>query len=211
MKTLLDIENWNRKEHFHFFNKFEEPFWGATVDVECTNAYKICKENGFSFFLYYLHSSLLAANKIESFRYRILNDQVFIYDKIDASPTINRENGTFGFGYMPFDENFLTFQESARQEIIRVKSSTELIPATSGENVIHYSSLPWIKFTSMSHARSYSFPDSCPKITFGKLTEQGDKKVLPISIHVHHALVDGYHVGLFIEEFQTILNPNFSR
>ena len=112
---------------------------------------------------------------------------------------------------MPFDENFLTFQESARQEIIRVKSSTELIPATSGENVIHYSSLPWIKFTSMSHARSYSFPDSCPKITFGKLTEQGDKKVLPISIHVHHALVDGYHVGLFIEEFQTILNQNFSR
>jgi chloramphenicol O-acetyltransferase type A len=30
--------------------------------------------------------------------------------------------------------------------------------------VIHFSAIPWLDFTSLSHARSYTFPDSCPKI-----------------------------------------------
>ena len=29
---------------------------------------------------------------------------------------------------------------------------------------------------------------------------------MPVSINVHHALMDGYHVGLFIEKFQKLLN-----
>jgi chloramphenicol O-acetyltransferase type A len=27
MKQQLDVENWNRKEHFFFFKQFEEPFF----------------------------------------------------------------------------------------------------------------------------------------------------------------------------------------
>jgi chloramphenicol O-acetyltransferase type A len=29
---------------------------------------------------------------------------------------------------------------------------------------------------------------------------------MSISIHVHHGLLDGYHVSLFIDEFQKQLN-----
>jgi chloramphenicol O-acetyltransferase type A len=75
--------------------------------------------------------------------------------------------------------------------------------------VIHFSSLPWIKFTSISHARSFSFPDSCPKISFGKISEVNGVKVMPVSIHVHHALMDGIHVGQFIEGFQKQLDKDF--
>jgi chloramphenicol O-acetyltransferase type A len=35
---------------------------------------------------------------------------------------------------------------------------------------IHFSAIPWLNFTSLSHARSYTFPDSSPKISFGKMT-----------------------------------------
>ena len=38
MKKLIDIDNWKRKEHFLFFSKFEEPFFGVTVKVDCTTA-----------------------------------------------------------------------------------------------------------------------------------------------------------------------------
>jgi len=50
MKTLIDIEQWNRKEHFLFFSQFEEPFFGATVNIDRTQAYKTAKEKGNSFF-----------------------------------------------------------------------------------------------------------------------------------------------------------------
>ncbi|HNZ72690.1 MAG TPA: CatA-like O-acetyltransferase, partial [Prolixibacteraceae bacterium] len=66
--------------------------------------------------------------------------------------------------------------------------------------------IPWLDFTGISHARSFSHPDSCPKISFGKVTEKEGIKTMPVSVHVHHALVDGYHVGLFIDKFQDLLN-----
>ena len=206
MKKLLDIEKWDRKDHFDFFKEFEEPFFGLTVEIDCTNAYKYCKENNNSFFIYYLHKSLVAANEIEPFRYRISNDQVVIYDTISASATIGRENGTFGFSYMLYKKEFFDFDKVAKMEIERVRNTSGIKAAVSGENVIHFSSLPWLNFTSLSHARRFSIPDSCPKIIFGKMTDKGGRKYMPISIHVHHALMDGYHVGLFVDEYQRIMN-----
>jgi len=202
MKQLLDLDTWARKEHFNFFRQFEEPFFGITTDIDCTAASNNAKASGDSFFLSYLHKSLAAANEVTPFRYRIAGDEVWVYDQVHASPTINRPDGTFGFAYMNFYEDAAAFEASSKAEIERVRQSTGLIPAVSGENVIHYSSLPWINFTAVSHARSFSFKDSCPKITFGKVKEAGDRKMMPVSVHVHHALMDGFHVAQFLEGFQ---------
>jgi len=206
MKKLIDLDNWNRKEHFLFFSKFEEPFFGVTVKVNCTTAYQKAKGKGISFFLYYLYRALKAVNEVENFRYRIIEYQPYDFATVNASPTINRPDGTFGFAYMDYFENEKRFYEKALQEIENVKSTNSLLPAVSGENVIHFSAIPWLDFTSISHARSFSHPDSCPKISFGKMTENNGVKEMPVSIHGHHALMDGYHVGLFVEKFQNLLN-----
>ena len=206
MKYLLNIDNWARKEHFEFFGRFEEPFFGVVVDVDCTRAYARAKQQGHSFFLHYLYASLTAANDTEPFRYRISGKEVYVYDEVHAGPTIIRPDNTFGFAHILYNRNFELYLQDAAKEISRVQSSSKLMPDTIGENIIHYSSLPWIKFTSISHARSFSFPDSCPKISFGKLTEDNGKKSMPISVHVNHALMDGLHVSLYLERFQAVLN-----
>lgn len=205
MNRKLDIDTWARKDHFHFFRQFQEPFFGLCVTVDCSAAYRFAKEKKISFFLHYLYQSLKAANETEPFRYRIQNNDVLLFDKVHASPTINRPDGTFGFAYMDYEKNFETFSSKAEKEIESVQQSTGLVPAISGENVIHYSSLPWVNFTGLSHARAFSFPDSCPKISFGKMTEENGKRSMPVSVHVHHALMDGYHVGQFLDRFQHLL------
>ncbi|TDE14648.1 chloramphenicol acetyltransferase [Dyadobacter psychrotolerans] len=205
--TILDLENWERKEHFRFFSQFEEPFFGVCVEVDCTIAYQKAKQLGTSFFIYYLHKTLVAVNETEPFRYRINEDNdIVIYDKISVSATVGRPNGTFGFSYMPYDEDYQNFEATARLETERIIKSSGLFPSANSEDVIHCSSLPWIKFTSMSHARRFSSKDSCPKISYGKMTESSGKKLMPVSIHVHHALMDGLHVGMFVEKFQSLLD-----
>jgi len=206
MKQLLDLNTWERKDHYQFFKQFDEPFFGVCVQVDVTQAYQVAKAQGISFFLYYVYQSLVAANSVEPFRYRIKGDDVWVYDEIHASPTINRPNGTFGFAYFDYTADFQQFLAQAGEEINKVQNSTGLIPALSGENVIHYSSIPWINFTGLSHARAYSFPDSCPKISFGKMTEEGSRRLMPMSVHVHHALMDGFHVAQYIDRFQELLN-----
>jgi chloramphenicol O-acetyltransferase type A len=177
------------------------------VSVDCTDAYQFSKANGVPFFLYYLHKCLTAANKIEPFKYRIEGDEVFIYDRINAGATVARDNGTFGFGYFYFYDSIEDFVTVASEEIKRVKGTTELA-RSSKNDLIRCSALPWLDFTSISHARSFSVRDSCPKISFGKLTDLNGKKTMPVSVHVHHALVDGIHVGEFIDCFQQSLNGN---
>ncbi|TWF40508.1 chloramphenicol O-acetyltransferase type A [Chitinophaga polysaccharea] len=206
MKQLLPLDTWVRKDHFEFFSRFEEPFFGVCTEIDCTRAYEQAKAGGHSFFLWYLHRSLAAANAVAPFRYRISEGQVWVYDQVHASPTINRPDGTFGFAYIDYHADFPTFATAGQQETDRVRNSTGLVPAISGENVIHYSSLPWINFTAVSHARSFSFKDSCPKISFGKMTDVHGRKRMPVSVHVHHALMDGYHVGQYLELFQEKMN-----
>jgi chloramphenicol O-acetyltransferase type A len=207
MYTTLDLEQWHRKDHFNFFSGFDEPFFGVTVLVDCTAAYKNAKRRSHSFFLCYLHASLKAVNLVEAFKYRINDASVRVYDAVHASPTINRPDGSFGFAYMNYHEQFDTFATEAAKEIERVQRSTGLVPAVSGENVIHYSSMPWLNFTALQHARHYKHKDSCPKIAFGKMTTTPEGNIsMPVSIHVHHALMDGWHVGQFVELFETLLN-----
>ena len=54
--------------------------------------------------------------------------------------------------------------------------------------------------------RNYSFPHSSPKITFGKVIESNDGLKMPVSVHAHHALMDGIHVAQFFNEFQENLD-----
>jgi chloramphenicol O-acetyltransferase type A len=206
MKQKLNIDTWARKEHFNFFKNFEEPFYGVVVNIDCTEAYRSAKANGLSFFWYYMHKSLTAVNTLEPFKYRIYGEEVFLYDQINAGPTIGRANGTFGFSYVYYHPSFDEFIIGANKEVERVQSTTTLFAENLNDDIVHYSALPWIDFTSLSHARSFSFQDSCPKISFGKMTENGDKLTMPVSIHVHHALIDGFHVGQYVDLFQQLMN-----
>ena len=208
MKTLLDLENWPRKEHFHFFRQFEEPFFGATVEINCTKAYEVAKALNTSFFIYYLHKTLVAVNTMECFRYRISGDQIYINDRIDGSATIGRKDGTFGFSLIEYHADFKIFEQTALTEIERIQSTTGIFTrAFEDDNVIHFSAIPWLNFTSLSHARSYTFPDSCPKVSFGKMTtSETGKRTMPMSVHVHHGLIDGLHLGQFVDSFQELMN-----
>ncbi|MDH6355756.1 chloramphenicol O-acetyltransferase type A [Dysgonomonas sp. PH5-45] len=206
MKKQLNISNWNRKEHYYFFKDFEEPFFGVTVNVDCTKAYKLCKEQGYSFFLYYMHKSLVAVNRIDAFRYRIEDDMVYIYDVIHGTTTVLKPDNTFGFAYLEYEEEYRLFEKNARDKIEITKKRREIGSGINGEEVIHYSTLPWLHFTSVTHARMFSGKNSCPKITFGKMIELRNQKVMPVSIVAHHALMDGVCVGEYVELFQELLN-----
>lgn len=202
MRKKIDIRNWSRKEIYLFFKDYEEPYYGITMDLECTGAYQFAKSRNISFFLYYLYLTLKAVNQTEAFKYRIEGEQLFLYDVINGSATIDRDNGTFGFSHILYFEDLDLFLERATEEMIEVRTSDRLIKSEIGENIIHFSSVPWIQFTSVSHPRRYSRRDSIPKVTIGKYHTIEGKKMIPVSVHVNHAVADGLHVGEFFQTLQ---------
>ncbi len=208
MKREIKLESWNRREHFAFFSSFDSPYFGLVAQVDCTHAYLKAREAGISFFVYYLFQSVQASNAVEAFRMRIEDGKVFIYDPIHASATLGREDTTFAFSFIPYHKELAVFARQAQKEIDAVKNSSGLRFNEDARRVdtIHYSSIPWVQFTGLSHAQNLQYADSVPKISFGKLYEENNKKLMPVSVHIHHALADGYHVGKYLEEFQQRLD-----
>lgn len=197
----LDLSNWNRRDLFTFFDSFSEPFHGVCLRVDCAGAFRYAKEHHLSVFLTLLHCSLAAAHQVENFRLRGLNGEVWLYQTIHGGSAVGRPDGTIGFGHYVFHQDLHDFVREASLELNRVKTSNELT-RYPGQDLIRYSMLPWFDFTSISHARDLSQKDSAPRITFGKITETNGRCSMPISIHVHHGLVDGEHVARFVELFE---------
>lgn len=204
MKTI-DIESWSRNKLYHHFRGLKDPYFGVTIPFDVTKAYDNSKDNNVSFFVKYLHDCMKAINAVPNFRYRIIEDQVVDFEVIHASATIAREDHTYGFSFIEFNKDFDIFLNSYNQEKQRILNSNDLYPPVNGQNCIHCSALPWVSFTGHKEPSSCDL-QSIPELAFAKFVKQNDRLIMNVSIHVNHALVDGYHVGLFAEKFQFYLN-----
>jgi chloramphenicol O-acetyltransferase type A len=205
----LDLSTWKRRAHFDFFRAYELPFWNVTVDVDVTGlSARSAAPGGPSFFLSTLHAALAAANEVEELRQRIRGgDRVVVHERIHGGSTVMRPDETFAFAYFDFVPDYPRFAERASDVLGAVRSSSgALEPRPERDDLIHFSVLPWITFSSFQHARRLERGDSVPKIVFGRHRELGGRRLMPVSIEVHHALVDGLHVGRFFEHFQARLD-----
>lgn len=202
MKHYIDLAQWKRREHFELFSSFDDPMWGITTRIDCTPLYLSSKANGGSFFLHSLHWLMRGVNATEAFRLRIEGDRVAAYDCVGVSPTIARPDGTFGFGYFAYDDDLEAFSREARREMERVIAAPGLAMNADTEraDLIYYSALPWFTFTEMKHATSFGGRgNSVPRLTTGKLTREGDRYLLPLSVCVHHGLADGRDIALLLD------------
>jgi chloramphenicol O-acetyltransferase type A len=205
MRQLIDLATWPRREHFEFFSQFDEPFFGLVAEVDCTLAREAARRRGVPFFLYYLYHAVQAANAVPEFRHRIEPEgQVYAYDRVHASATIGRPDHTFSFSFIEQQDALVDFVAGAQAEIAAIQATTGLglSERTARPDVLHCSAIPWVQFTGLTHARSFQFPDSAPKISFGRVHAVGAAQRMPVAVNVHHALADGYHVGRFLDEFQ---------
>ena len=200
----IDLLTWERRKLFEFFRTFSAPFHGVCLRVDCTETYTYAKEHGLSVFASFMHRSLVAAHQVEHFRTRIEDGSVWRYDQVDGGCAVGRPNGTIGFAHFPYTADLHPFAMRASAEVERARGRDDLDRPTS-PNLIRYSTLPWFDFTSISHARSFGNDDSAPQITFGKIVEANGRRTMPVSIHVHHGLVDGLHVAHFVDSFQQLL------
>ena len=204
-REKIDVETWERRASFQFFKDFTEPYHGVCLRVDCTATYRYAKQHRLSVFLSLLHRSLMAAQQVENFRTRVVDGTVWRYEVINGGRAVGRANGTIGFGHYQFRERIEEFVREAAVELdrVRLREDLERYPDV---NLIRYSVLPWFDFTSLSHARDFTRGDTAPLITFGKITEADGRSTMPVSIHVHHALIDGLHVAQFVEKFQQALD-----
>lgn len=206
MYREIDLESWERRATFEFFKDYKDPFFNMAANLDVTRLYRFCKQNEMPFSIAVLYFSIATVNEIREFRLRMIDEKVVEFDRIEATQTILNEDNTFSFCYFPLKgslEEFVREGIAAREKYRALKSFDV---ENDRIDLIYYSVIPWISFTSFKHANSGDNRQTVPRMVFGKMFESGDRRLMPFSVEAHHCLMDGYHVGCYFNLFQAKLD-----
>jgi chloramphenicol O-acetyltransferase type A len=202
MRTVIDINKWERKEVFQYFSKFQNPYGGLTAPVDVTKIYKEAQLNHRSFYLSTLHRILYIINHekdMECFRMKIEGNEVVMYDEIDVGPTYLREDHTLSFMYYKYYDDIDLFIQEARkkEEEGKLTKGLNFQQDNYNPNLLYFTCVPWISYTQIIEPK-YSPGDSNPHISTGKYYWEGDKLMMPVTVCIHHGFGDGYHISKFL-------------
>jgi chloramphenicol O-acetyltransferase type A len=208
MTTYLDLTAWSRRDLFKFFLSYDNPYFNICLRLDVTDVLRwLPSHPTASVALANHYFALRVANEIEPFRYRLHDDKVLVHEVINGGTTVLLPNETFVFAYFDYLEDFDEFMKGAQQSVAQTIANPTFQP-TPRDNLIYFTTLPWLSFTSFAHARKRGRGDSVPRIVFGKFVKENDRTWMPFSVEVHHALMDGLHVGRYINRLQEVLaNP----
>jgi chloramphenicol O-acetyltransferase type A len=202
----VPIENWKRRSTYEFFKDFEDPFFNLTAPVDVTAPLGFCKANGLSFALNSVYCSLRAANSIPELKLRIVGGKVVEFEKIHATQTVLNDDETFSFCYFEYLNDPFEFDRAGRASLDKYKLLKTFDVETDRLDLIYYSVIPWVSFTSFKHASRHDNRQTVPRMVYGKLYQSAGRMLLPHSVEVHHALADGLHVGQYFEALQATMD-----
>lgn len=202
MHTDVDIGTWARKATYEFFKDYQDPFFNFTANLDVSPAYRFCKENDLTVSLTLLYYSLIAANEIREFRIRLVNGRLVEFDRVHATQTILNDDETFSFAYFEMKDDVFEFDRSGKAAREKYGALKTFDVEADRSDLIYYSAIPWVSFTSFKHASRLDRSQTIPRIVFGKLFDDGESKLMPVSVEANHAIMDGYHVGKFFNKFQ---------
>jgi len=200
---IIDINTWERADHFNLFKNFALPQIGITTELDITNFRRKTKENAWSFSFAFIHLVAKCANEIKNFRYRFYHGDAVHYNKINTTFTyMNHDTNLFKIVSVETTDNINNYINKA---IETAKNQDEYL-TTLPNNTYLFSALPWLTYTHLSSTCSGNKEDATPKFHWGKYFERDGKLFMPFSIHAHHAFVDGLHIGKLVQRIQEDIN-----
>lgn len=202
--SVVDEKSWERAMHCMIFRNSVEPAFCVTFEVDITNFLQKVKEQNFSFTIAMVYAVCKCANEIEAFRYRFLDGNIVLFDKIDTAFTyLNQDTELFKVVNVPMQNTIREYVELATKT---AREQKEYFTGPLGNDVFQCSPMPWVTYTHISHTNSGKKDNATPLFDWGKYYEKNGQTVMPLSVQAHHSFVDGIHIGKFADELQRYMD-----
>lgn len=202
----IDLKTWDRAAHFQSYVDAQFPYIVCGTDMDVSNVYRFARAHGLSFTYCMIYAATRIANEIPNFQYRMKNDRPYRIDR-SVAVTTHLPEGDARFLMVRCDD-YDTMEEFAaknRKKADHPDTAGELRAAEFADDIISFSSIPWVRYTHFIRTIKTLGKDTNPKITFGKYEWEGDKLMMPFTVQVHHGLMDGLHVGRYYERLEAYL------
>lgn len=203
----IDLETWNRREYYIHYMDEMRCTYSLTVNIDITGLKAAAKERGKKIYPVQIYMIAAIVNQYPEFRMdRNSDGELGYWEEVNPSYTIfNKDSETFSSVWTNYNHNFSGFYDSCIEDINKYSQATGLQPKPDEpSNYFTLSCMPWINFTALNINVFNEGRYLTPIFTIGRFIETGDTVLMPLSIQVHHAVCDGFHVGRFVQSLQDL-------
>jgi chloramphenicol O-acetyltransferase type A len=202
----INFEKWERNEHFIHFDQKQNCFISLTSEINIKKVLNKIKKRNYNFYRSFIYIVSKAVNSIENFKIgQDENGNIGFYETIFPLYLLfHDDTKTFSCAVAEYNDNFELFYENISKDFDKYKNDHRHYLMDIPKNVFYTSCLPWIKYTGLNVATPIDKKHYAPFISWGKYEKEKNKINMPITVQINHAVADGYHIALLINEIQKI-------
>lgn len=199
----IELEHYRRRRLYEVFKDREIPFLATSINLDATRLKHYTERHRCGFFVAISFLLSQAVNAVPELRHRIIDDELYEFDRVDPGFTVLLEDGTFSFCDARHFPSFAEYRPHAEACIAAVRCQADL-ETRDKHGMFFISALPWFSFTAIVHPYTRQY-GSIPVVSVGRYFRQARRTLIPIAIQVHHGVVDGLHVGQFYDRLRDLM------
>ena len=204
---IIDFNTWERGGLFQFYMEKMWIVMSLTVDIDVTPLVRFVRKNGMKFYPAMIWAVSRVVNAHDEFKYGWDAEGRLIRWGI-ISPSyahFHPEDENFTKLVTPYKEDMMEFHACFLRDRERYR---ELRAVVQDQPVNHFdvSCLPWVRYR---HFDVHVFDEGkflAPVITWGRYEAEQDRLVMPLTMNIHHAVADGFHLSRFFKEVQELID-----
>lgn len=202
----IDLDAWDRGELFRFYIENLRNVMSMTVEIDVTPLVAFVKARGLKFYPTMMWVVSKTINSHNEFKYGWNDGKLIRWEYVSPYyADFHMEDESFAKLVTEYSEDLNEFHnrylaDKERYQALRAFDLTE-IP----KNTFDVSCLPWVKYKSFDIHVFDSGTYLAPVVAWGKYSLENDKIMMPLSMNIHHAVADGFHLCRFFNEVQELI------
>ena len=204
----IDKNSWSRAAYFDHYQNDTVCTYSITANLQITRLLDLLKQRGKKLFPALIYMTAKVFNAHREFKMHMLSDgTVGYFDAIHPYFTyFHKDDETFSDIWLAYCEDFSAFHDAYLHAVCEYGNKKGLYSKENKPvNSFLVSCLPWLSFTSVDLQMTYPKKiNLLPLTVFGKYFAQAGEILIPLSVHVHHSVCDGFHTSRFFCEMQRL-------
>lgn len=205
----IDVNTWPMSQTFYYYTQMAPTTYSVTVMMDVTILYKTLKKREYKFFPAYLYLVSKVIGKQKELRMAVKDGVLGYWNNLTPTyPQFHEDDHTTSLLWTEYDELFEVFYQRYMEDTAKYGNSHGILSSKGLPlpNAYIISCIPWFTYTSFT-LHNHGIKDYfMPSFESGAFIESNGEIHMPLSITVHHATTEGYHLKLFFDELQCTMN-----
>ena len=150
-----------------------------------------------------------AVNRHRAFRMSFDGEgRLGVFDSMLPCYTVfHKDTETFSNIWTEYSEDYDVFLKNYNEDISLYGGCHDMDAKPNvPENNFPVSMIPWSSFDGFNLNLQRGYGYLIPIFTMGRYYEENGRYLMPLSVQVHHAVCDGFHLCRFLDDLQRLIN-----